>query len=114
MYRAPDGTYYIGARTGILRSSDGAVWTLVTGTQGVFGGVTSDGMTLFASSFGFCTEWGKDLQLYSTSVVSDGKTWSPLMTPGMTQGAKDLDYDLQHHLLYSSNCRQGFWRVVTR
>jgi len=32
----------------------------------------------------------------------------------MTQGGNDLAYDRQHHVLYSSNCKQGFWRVVTQ
>jgi hypothetical protein len=114
LFRALNGTYYLGARAGIFRSPDGVVWSLTKGTQGVFGGVTSDGTILYASSLAFCSEWAKDLQLYSTSPVSDGKTWDVMPAPGMTQGAVDLHYDLEHRVLYSSNCRQGFWRVVTR
>ena len=102
-----------GSITGILRSRDGSVWTLITGTQWVAGGVIGNGTTLFSSSFGGCSEHGNDLQFYDTSPESDGRTWSPMMAPGMTQGGMSVGYDRPHHLYYSSNCRQGFWRVVT-
>ena len=114
LFRAADGTFYLGAVTGILRSKDGAVWTLISGTQFVSGGIVSDGASLFASSFGLCGEHGTNQQFYSSSMETDGKTWSALAAPGMTQGAWSVGYDLPHHVYYSSNCRQGFWRVVTR
>jgi len=114
MYRAPDGSLYVGGDRGIFRSADGELWSLTnSNTQYVKGGITSDGTTLYASSFGVCNEWGPDLQLYSQSPVTDGKMWSRFQAPGMTQGAVALNYDRQHHILYSSNCRAGFWRVVT-
>lgn len=113
LYRTTDGTFYIGGISGIFRSTDGVVWSKISGPQSVTGGIASDGTTLFASSFGVCSEWGTNLQLYTQSAVTDGKTWNPLLAPAMNQGAVALDYDRQHHVLYSSNCRQGFWRVVT-
>jgi len=36
-----------------------------------------------------------------------------MASPGMKQGGW-LGYDADHHVLYSSNCTQGFWRVVTK
>ena len=40
--------------------------------------------------------------------------WSKMAAPGMTQGEMDIAVDRQHHVLYSSNSKQGFWRVVTQ
>jgi len=51
---------------------------------------------------------------YATALESSPKQWNPMQSPGMTQGGYDLGYDVDHHVFYSSNCRQGFWRVVTR
>src|SRR6185369_7779291 len=94
MLRAPDGAFYVGGDRGIFRSADGLLWSLVnSGTQYVKGGLTSDGTTLYASSFGVCNEWGTNLQLYAQSPVADGKVWSQFPAPGMTQGAVALDYD---------------------
>jgi hypothetical protein len=114
LFQSADGTWYLGSYSGILRSRDGAVWTLITsGTQFVFGGIVSDGTSLYASSFGICSEHGTDLQFYSTSPEADGRTWTQIQAPGMTQGAFAVGYDRPHHLYYSSNCRAGLWRVVT-
>jgi photosystem II stability/assembly factor-like uncharacterized protein len=113
LFQAADGTWYLGSQSGILRSRDGSVWTLVTGTQWVNGGIVSDGTSLFASSFGLCDEHGTDLQFYATSPETDGRTWTQFKAPGMTQGGFDVGYDRPHHLYYSSNCRAGLWRVVT-
>jgi len=58
MLRAPMGVL-LGGDRGIFRSADGLLWSLVnSGTQYVKGGITSDGTTLYASSFGVCNEWG--------------------------------------------------------
>jgi hypothetical protein len=68
---------------------------------------------MWASSFAVCFAWGQDLKPYRSSKESDGTTWSDVASPGFTQGADKLGYDSDHHLLYSSNCAEGFWRVRT-
>ena len=90
------------------------VWALTSGLTLVMSGVVSDGTSIYATTTGVCFDWGTNLDVYYTSAVSDGRTWSKMAAPAMTQGGMDLAYDRQHHVLYSSNCKQGFWRVVTQ
>jgi hypothetical protein len=60
-----------------------------------------------------CFKWGDNLQLYDTAPESTGTPWTQMQTPGMTQGGW-LGYDADHHVLYSSACQLGFWRVVVK
>ena len=80
----------------------------------VMAGVVSDGTSLYTSTAGVGFDWGTNLDCYYTSPLSDGMNWSKMAAPGMTQGGMDIAYDRQHHVLYSSNSKQGFWRVVTQ
>jgi hypothetical protein len=114
IFRAGDGAMYLGSRSGVLRSRDGLVWGLTSSPTLVMSGIVGDGSQLYATTAGVCFDWGMNLDVYWTSAVTDGKTWSKYTAPGMTQGGMDLAYDRPHHLLYSSNCKQGFWRVVTQ
>jgi hypothetical protein len=114
LLRADDGAFYLGSRSGVLRSRDGLVWALTSSPGLIMAGVVSDGTLLYATTAGVCFDWGTNLDVYWTSPVSDGKTWSKMAAPPTTQGGMDTGYDRQHHVFYSSNCRQGFWRVVTR
>jgi hypothetical protein len=114
LYRAADGAMYLGSRSGILRSRDGLVWGVTASPTLVMSGIVGDGSQLYATTAGVCFDWGMNLDVYWTSPETDGKSWSKYAAPGMTQGGMDMAYDRQHHVLYSSNCKQGFWRVVTQ
>jgi hypothetical protein len=108
-----EGAYYLGCADGIRRSPDGIIWTLVSPSpSGYFDGIVGNGTTIFASALGVCQDWGTGLMPYLSSPENDGLTWTPMASPGMTQGGVE-GYDLAHHILSSSNCQQGFWRVVT-
>jgi len=111
LYRTSAGVFYLAAGNGAYRSPDGVAWTAVAGTGPIAGGLVGDGTRLFLSRCyfgGFCTP-GTDFLL--TSPEADGLTWTPLVSPEMTQGGS-LGYDPGHHILYSSNGAAGFWRVV--
>jgi hypothetical protein len=115
MYRATGGAYYLGSQTGVLFSSGGEIWSIIAGTgPWNFAGVVGDGNTLYTSTYGTCYDYGTDLMAYATAPESKGRPWTTLPSPHTTQGAYNLGYDADHHVLYSSNCRRGFWRVVTR
>jgi hypothetical protein len=114
LYRAKDGTYYFSSDGGIVKSKDGIAWSLVPNSGNLVKGLTGDGTNMFASSSSPCFDWGTNLQPYETAKETDGGTWTKMTSPGMTQGGYFLGMDLDHHVLYSSNCAQGFWRVVTR
>jgi hypothetical protein len=112
LYRADDGVFYLGAGAGVARSEDGIHWVIAPNTGGNVMGVVGSGKNLYASGSALCYELGTDVKPYRTSPESDGLTWTTMPSPPMTQGG-NLAYDRGHHLLYASNCRQGFWRVVT-
>lgn len=108
--RTRAGSYFAAGSDGIWTSPDGKVetWQLVPDTGPILGGLVSDGTTMYASTcyFGdFCNP------RYLHSAETDGKTWTAMTSPMMSQGG-NLGYDKAHKLLYSSNLDAGLWRVV--
>ena len=115
MYRAKNGNRYLAATWGVLVSTDGDNWSEIANSgESMQAGITGDGTNLYRSNKGVCGEVGNNEMFYGTALETNPKQWMPMPSPGMTQGGYDLGYDLDHHILYSSNCRQGFWRVVTQ
>jgi hypothetical protein len=118
LYHASSG-YYLGADPGIFRSTDGANWKLVPNSGGIVTGLVGDGTTIYASYWASLGPWAPDgVNPYHTSAETDGLTWTETswMNPAgfkFTQGGV-LAYDPVHHILYSSNGTQGFWRIVTQ
>jgi hypothetical protein len=112
LYRAKDGTFYLATPEGILRSPDGATWTLVPNSGSLMLGLTGNGTTMYASR-GF--PWDPSSVLYEpfwTSPEGDGQHWAQLSSPMLSNGGS-LAYDSAHELLYSSDLGAGVWRVVT-
>jgi hypothetical protein len=112
VYHSKTGAFYLAMNSGIHRSADGTSWSNVLTNTTM--GVTGNGTTLFAS-IGFPWNPGQGpapYQPFWTSAESDGQTWRPLASPPLTNGGS-LAYDVDHHILYSSNLDAGFWRVVT-
>jgi hypothetical protein len=112
LYRAVTGVFYLPTPEGILRSPDGATWTLVPKSGDTMLGITGNGTTLFASR-GF--PWDPSTNLYEpfwTSPEDDGEHWTQLPSPMLSNGG-GLAYDSVHGILYSSNLGAGVWRVVT-
>ena len=115
MYRAKNGYMYLGAIWGILMSTDGDSWSQIANSgESMHAGITGDGTNLYRSNKAPCFDVGMNQMFYATALESAPKQWNAMQSPGMTQGGYDLGYDVDHHVFYSSNCRQGFWRVVTR
>jgi hypothetical protein len=115
MYRAKNGTRFLGATWGVLMSADGDSWSQIPNSgESMHAGITGDGTTLFRSNKGACFDVDTNAMYYGTALESNPRQWMPMPSPGMSQGGYDLGYDVDHHILYSSNCRLGFWRVVTR
>lgn len=111
LYRASDGTFYLPVLAGILRSPDGIAWTTVENSGSVMMGMTGNGTTMWASR-GFPWDPSDDLyQPFWTSAEADGLTWTQMPSPMLSNGGQ-LEYDADHHLLYSANLGAGLWRVV--
>jgi hypothetical protein len=112
MYRAKSGMFYLSGPAGMLRSPDGVTWTLNAKLGSGMIGLTSDGTTMVASR-GPYPQTPSYLP-YFASPESDGATWTQMTSPLLSTGGYELGYDVDHHVLYSSNFSAGFWRVVTR
>jgi hypothetical protein len=45
--------------------------------------------------------------------IEDPTNWTVDTTYTNTLGSSDLQYDLDHHILYTTSCIRGLWRVRT-
>lgn len=112
LVRTTTGAFYVAGAEGIWTSPDGkaSTWKLVQDTGPIFGGLVSDGTTMFGSTcyFGdYCNP------RYLRSPESDGQHWTQMMSPELSQGGT-FGYDRAHKLLYSSNLAAGLWRIVAK
>jgi hypothetical protein len=109
--QTPDGNYYLGAQSGVMRSTDvGATWTAIPNSGGHFCPVIGDGKSLFAATL------SNPENIYSAP-YTDTTKWTKMSTPSLpTQLAENMyvfAYDPGHHLLYGTAQSAGIWRVVT-
>ena len=51
---------------------------------------------------------------YDAVIDTDPHSWTSGFMTRLMRAPLKIGYDADHHVLYSSNCTQGFWRVVTR
>jgi photosystem II stability/assembly factor-like uncharacterized protein len=113
LLHAPDGSFYVAGTHGVWHSADGSPgsWEMLDNTGPIAGGIVTDGTNLYSAMCyfpGFCNPPG---QVFRTAKLSDPKTWTTMDSPALSSGGS-LGYDPSHHLLYSSNLGDGFWRVV--
>jgi photosystem II stability/assembly factor-like uncharacterized protein len=111
------GSVYVASASGVRVSADGITWTTMNGPHGSKStSVIGDGTSLFASyspCYNSSTPPGGFYRVATESLLADGglQQWQPLASPVTGQGGR-LDYDIDHDILYSSNCGGGFWRAV--
>lgn len=112
--KSPAGNYYLGGQqsNGLIMSSDGMNWTYIKGSpNGSYPlGFTVGGGRLYSGDF-FENQ-------YQVADEAHPEVWTMLPAPpaqynGTKKGAVALEYDEEHHLLYSTNFEGGFWRMVT-
>jgi hypothetical protein len=107
MYTAANGTMYLPAADGILKSTDGMNWTKIPNSPKATQ-IIGDGVNMYSS---FTNDYsGKP---FWTAPESDPSSWTNVNTPMLTQGATWLAYDRYHHILYSADMNAGLYRVVT-
>lgn len=111
--RADDGAYYVSGHDGIYRNSNGASgWQRIDNTGPFVGGVVSAGSTLFATT---CWAPGScDRARYLRARSSNGTSWSDMTNSPALRVGGPLGYDSAHSVLFSTNFRDGVWRVVAR
>jgi hypothetical protein len=106
---AANGTYYLGSRNGVLRSTDGAKWERVPSTSGFMVMIAQGSKRAFAAN-----QWQPSL---SSANLDDDNTWSALPAPpqisqGSDGGIPFLAYDDAHGILYASMFSGGVARMV--
>ena len=106
---AANGKYYLGSRSGVLRSEDGATWQHVAGTSGFMVMIAHGSKQVFAAN-----QWSP--QISSAKLEADEK-WTELPTPpqikeGSDGGIPFLAYDDAHGILYAAMFSGGIARMV--
>lgn len=114
LYRAPNGSFFMGAKDGVLYSPDGTSWSNLPGSGSDMMGVIGDGVNVWASSaFPFGPAWRPDPhQPHRTAALASPTQWSSFPTPPLTCGADSFAYDPTRRILYSTNFWEGVWRLV--
>jgi len=105
--RGPDGTYYLTAGQGVVKSTDGGLnWSLIPNSGG-----RKVGFVVTDDQFYAIDQWNPSLHTASTS---DPTKWTSVKAPPIPngQGCPYLDYDRSHHILYASCYGAGAWRMV--
>jgi len=107
------GYYYLptSSPSGLIRSQDGAAWTFVDKSPG---GQFNAGFAMGDGKL-FLSDWQGGG--YWSASESDVSTWTELPKPPlfyMNQafGGESMEYDEQHHVLYSANFQGGLFRLV--
>jgi hypothetical protein len=118
IYTAADGTFFTGGGRGMVHSTNGTAWQILPNAPqmgGPNGGcsIVGDGTNLYVS-MGLFAYSPPNKDWFWSSSESNPKTWVQMNNPAVVTGAGWLDYDRDHHLLYSSNSTGGFYRVVLK
>jgi photosystem II stability/assembly factor-like uncharacterized protein len=107
-----DGYWYVASYQGVIRSKDAKNWELLPNSGGVLSTLIIADTHLYATQ--------QNGGSYYSAPVDDPTNWSEMETPGLpplserNQGGISMDYDFDHHILYSSNTTFGLWRMRTQ
>jgi hypothetical protein len=113
LYIAPDGSYFVPAAFGLIRSNDkGLTWNGVPDSPRT--NVVAGSATRIYVSIGSCVGAADEpYQPFMYAPVSNPTKWTTLTGPPRKIGGGDLQYEPRHKVLYSSSCLGGFWRLAT-
>jgi len=104
-----NGNYYLGSRSGVLRSKDGAQWEHISTSKDVMVMIAQASRRIFASN-----QWQPTIR--AANLDAD-EVWTDLTTPpqlaqSTAGGIPFLAYDEDHHVLYASMFTGGVARMV--
>ena len=115
LYRAVDGTLYVGAATTLLRSTDeGQSWSPVgPRSQDGYHAIIGDGRRLYALAANTGGNTVDPDPSFSISAETDGQSWQPYNggRQTFTDGPMSMAYDARNKVLYSSSWGAGVWRL---
>jgi hypothetical protein len=113
VFHRPGQKYYMPVAFGLSVSTDGIAWTQLANSPGAQVVTTSD-KRIYAGTGGFCmTRHDTPFNPIASAPIDNPATWTIDTAYSNKWGSGDLQYDADHHMLYTSNCLGGFWRVRT-
>jgi hypothetical protein len=115
LYRAKDGSFYLGAANGIVHSVDGVSWDTLPKSEGLIMGLIGDGRNLyFSKAFPYNVPGADPYLPYYSSPERPPYKVTSMNSPIMRNGGAELHLDTTRHILYSTNLDAGLWRLVTQ
>jgi hypothetical protein len=93
------------ATQGVLMGTDPKTWTMLENSPHSTA-VVSDGKHLYASHQNLGAP-----QPFFSAPIDDPTNWTNMVTANISQGAINMGYDPDHHVIYSSNNLAGMWRM---
>jgi hypothetical protein len=113
LYRAGNGTLYLGLDNRVVRSADnGVTWTSANAPGGpdAYGGLIGDGTNIWGmlanTGVGCCGPYH-----WSITRESDGATWTQYNAQTFADGPGSMIFDRINRILYSSQWGSGLWRL---
>jgi hypothetical protein len=115
LYRAKDGSFYLGTANGIIHSTDGVSWAVLPESQNLVMGLIGDGTNLyFSKAFPYDVPGADPFFPYYSSPERPPYKSTLMPSPLMRNGGTELQLDTTRHILYSTNLDAGLWRLVTQ
>lgn len=105
-----NGNYYLGSRSGVIRSADRVQWEHVANTSGTMVMIAHGSTHVYAAD-----QWNASIR---RAALTDDETWEDVAAPseqigmGTDGGIPFLTYDDAHHVLYASMFSGGVARMV--
>ena len=113
VFHRPNGKYYLPIAFGLAQSDDGITWATPPNSPGA-NVVTTSGTRIYVGTGSHCvTGHAEAINPISSAPIDNPTTWTIDKSYSNHWGSGDLQYDADHHMLYTSNCLGGFWRVRT-
>jgi hypothetical protein len=113
VFHRPNGKYYLPVAFGLSQSDDGITWTTPANSPGAQV-VAASATRIYVGTGGWCVgAHDQPFNPISSSAIDNPTTWTIDKSYSNRWGSGDLQYDADHHMLYTSNCLGGFWRVRT-
>jgi hypothetical protein len=101
-----DGTLYVTASNGIIKSTDNGVSWANIGPNGGHLAVTGDGTNLYA-----CQQYSAHMQ---TATEANDSNWGDYPNgPELDEGVFHFSFDEQNGIVYAADMTTGFWALKT-
>jgi hypothetical protein len=112
-FHRPGQKYYLPVAFGLSVSTDGVAWNQLANSPGTHIVTTSDKRIYAATGGWYVSGHTEPFNPITSAPIDNPATWTVDTGYSNKWGSGDLQYDADHHMLYTSNGLGGFWRVRT-